>query len=125
LRGEIWKICRQKGRWFQTYKKRSRSVLAKKEHIALQQLKKDPSITTTTADKSNITTVLDQEWYDNMINKMLDDEETYKRLKTNPNASTTKDVNKCINNLLESNKITKEACFRRRAMAPGHLLPVP
>jgi len=79
----------------------------------------------TTADKGNITTVLDQEWYDNMINKMLDDEATYKRLKTNPNASTTKDVNKCINNLLESNKITKEASFRRRAMAPGHLLPVP
>ena len=43
---------------------------------------------------------------------MLDDEETYKPLKTKPTASTTKDVNKFINNLLESNKITKEASFR-------------
>jgi len=43
---------------------------------------------------------------------MLDDEETYKPRKTNPTASTTEDVNKFINNLLESNKITKEASFR-------------
>jgi len=93
-------------------KKRSRSVLTRKEHMALQQLKKDPSIIITKADKGNITTVLDKEWYDNKINKMLDDEETYKPLKTNPTASTTKDVNKFINNLLESNKITKEASFR-------------
>ena len=39
-------------------------------------------------------------------------EETYKRLKTSPTASTTKKVNKFINNLLESSKITKEASFR-------------
>jgi len=38
--------------------KRSRSVLTKKEHKALQQLKKDPSIIITKADKSNITIVL-------------------------------------------------------------------
>jgi len=93
-------------------KKRSRSALTKKEHLALQQLKKDPSIIITKADKRNITTVLDREWYDNKVNQMLDDEETYKRLKTNPTASTTTEVNKFINNLLESNKITKEAGFR-------------
>ena len=62
-------------------KKRSRSVLTRKEHMALQQLKKDPSIIITKTDKGNITTVLDKEWYDNKINKMLDDEETYKPLK--------------------------------------------
>jgi len=78
----------------------------------LQQLKKDPSIIITKADKGNITTVLDKEWYDNKINKMLEDEETYKRLKTNPTASTMKYVNKFINNLLESNKVTKEASVR-------------
>ena len=50
-------------------KKRSRSVLTKMEHMALQQLKKDPSIIITKADKGNITTVLDKEWYDNKINK--------------------------------------------------------
>jgi len=74
-------------------KMQSRSVLTKKEHMALQQLKKDPSIIITKADKGNITTVLDKEWYDNKINKMLDDEETYKPLKSNPTTSTTKDVN--------------------------------
>jgi len=29
------------------------------------------------ADKGNITTVLDKEWYDHKINKMLDDQETH------------------------------------------------
>jgi len=50
-------------KWFhpQRNKKRSRSVLTKKEHIALQQLKKDPSITVTKAEKGKITTVLDKE----------------------------------------------------------------
>ena len=62
--------------------KRSRSALTKKEHPALQQLKKDPSTIITKADKGNITIVLDKEWYDNKINQMLDDEEIYKRLKT-------------------------------------------
>jgi len=40
-------------------------------------LKKDPSIIIIKAYKGNITTVLDKEWYDNKINKMLDDEETF------------------------------------------------
>jgi len=57
-------------------KKRSRSVLTKKEHMALQQLKKDPRIIITKADRGNVTTVLDKEWYDHKINKMLDDQET-------------------------------------------------
>jgi len=35
---------------------------------------------------------------------MLDDQETYKHLKTNPIASKTQDVNKFGNNLLESKK---------------------
>jgi len=86
--------------------------MTKKEHLDLQQLKKDPSIIITKADKGNIATVLDKEWYDNKINQMLDDEEIYKRLKTSPTATTTKEVNKFINNLLESNRTTKEASFR-------------
>jgi len=76
-------------------KKRSISALTKKEHLALQQLKKDPSIIITKADKGNITTVLDKEGYDK-INQMLDDEETYKPLKTSPTASITKEVHKFI-----------------------------
>jgi len=75
--------------------------------MALQELKKDPSIIITKADKGNITTVLDKKWYDNKINTMLDNEETYKPLKTNPTASTTKDVNKFINNLLKSKRSQK------------------
>ena len=44
--------------------------------MALQQLKKDPRIIITKADRGNVTTVLDKEWYDHKINKMLDDQET-------------------------------------------------
>jgi len=38
---------------------------------------------------------------------------TYKHLKTNPTLSTTQDVNKFVNNLLENKMITKEASFRQ------------
>ena len=65
----------------------------------------------TKADKGNITIVLGNEWYDNKINKMLDDQETYKHLETNPTVSTTEDINKFVNNLLETKTITKEANF--------------
>ena len=43
---------------------------------------------------------------------MLDNHETYRHLQTNPTVSKTKDVNKFINNFLETKKITKEASFK-------------
>jgi len=39
---------------------------------------------------------------------------TYKHVNTNPTASTTKDVNKFVNNLPETKKITKETSFRMK-----------
>jgi len=39
---------------------------------------------------------------------MLDNQETYKYLKTNATASTTQDANKFVNNFLESTKTTKK-----------------
>jgi len=44
---------------------------------------------------------------------MLDDQETHKH--TNPHASITKDVNKIVNNLLETKTDTREASFRLNA----------
>jgi len=38
---------------------------------------------------------------------MLDNQETYKYLKTNGTASATQEFNEFVNNLLESTKITK------------------
>ena len=100
-------------KWFQPHKKRRRiSVLTKRERMAFQRMKKDPSIIITHADKGDITTVSDRKWCDIKINKMLDDREIYKHLKTNPTVSTTKDVNKLINNFLETKMITKQACFK-------------
>ena len=81
--------------------------MTKKEHVTLQKLQKDPSIMITKADKSNITTVLDKEWYDHKTKKMQDNRETYKHLKNNATASSTQDVNKFVT-LLESTKITKK-----------------
>jgi len=60
----------------------------------LQHLKKDPSIIISNADKGNITTILDKEWYDNNMNKMLDDQETYKHRKTTqPHPQLTMSIN--------------------------------
>jgi len=51
---------------FQPYERKSEvdQFWRKKEHMTLQRLQKDPSIINTKADKGNITTVLDKEWYD-------------------------------------------------------------
>jgi len=43
---------------------------------------------------------------------MLDGQETYKHLNTNPTLSTTKYVNKFVNNFLKTIKITEETSFR-------------
>jgi len=80
----------------------------------LQQLTKYPSIIITKADKGNITPVLDRVLWPN-INKILDDQKIYKHLNTNPHVFITKYVNNFVNNLLETNKITKEASFRQKA----------
>jgi len=41
-------------------------------------------------------------------------------LETNSTASTTKDLNKFMKNLLESNKITKEASIRLKILDAQH-----
>jgi len=62
--------------------------------VTLQHLQKDPSVLISNADKGNITTVLDKEWYDNNMNKMLDDQEIYKHLKpTQPHPQLTISIN--------------------------------
>ena len=101
-------------KWLQPYETISEvdQFWWKKKHVALQQLKNDPTVIITKADEGNITTVLDKECYDHKIKKMLDDQGTYKHLKTNPTVSTNKDVNKCVNNFLEIKKNTKEASFK-------------
>jgi len=93
--------------------------LTKKEHVTLQKLQKDPSIMITKADKSNITTVLDKEWYDHKTKKMQDNRETYKHLKNNATASSTQDVNKFVT-LLESTKITKKQVLDWKTQMPQH-----
>jgi len=73
----------------------------------MQQVKKDPSIIITKAGKGNITTVLDKEWYDHSINKIMCNQETCKHFKANATAFNNQDVNKFVNNLLEITKIPK------------------
>jgi len=51
---------------------------------------------------------------------MLDNQETYKYLKTNATASTTQDANKFVNNLLESTKTTKKQALDWKTQMPQH-----
>jgi len=53
---------------------------------------------------------------------MLDNQETYKHLKTRATAFTIQDANTFVNNLLESTKTTKKASYRLKnsdATTPG------
>jgi len=58
---------------------------------------------------------------------MLDNQEAYKHPKTNPTASTTKEVSIFVNNLVETKKTTKEASFRLKTSntAPPSLHGLP
>ena len=79
-------------------------LIRRKKLIALQQLKKDPIITM--ADKGNITTVLDKEWYDHKIKKCW----MIKKFTNIPKPAQPHPHPQDVN-LLDSKKITKEANF--------------
>jgi len=50
-------------------------------------------------------------WYDNKITKMLDNKEIYKHLETNATVSTTKDVNKVVDNFARKQKDHERSKF--------------
>ena len=73
---------------------KSRRNITKEEAETLSELKKDHSRVILTADKGVALVVMDRTEYNNKAQKLLEDEGTYKEIKTDP---TNKLKNKLIN----------------------------
>ena len=73
---------------------KSRRNITKEEAQALTELKNDHSRVILTADKGVALVIMDRTEYNNIAQKLLEDGETYKEIKTDP---TDKLKNKLIN----------------------------
>ena len=78
--------------------KPSQSNLDREQRLALSKLKKNDSIIILPADKGNATVVMDRDSYKEKINDLLDDDETYTKLKRDP----TKKIERSICERLKS-----------------------
>ena len=70
--------------------------ITKEERQALYKLKKDDSIKILPADKGRVTVIMNSEEYDKQIMKLLQDNNTYEKLKSDP---TKKYKAKLVNSL--------------------------
>ena len=78
-----------------------------KERWVLVDLKKDESIKILPADKGRTTVILDTSVYHENCKDLLNDEKTYKKLKSDPTQKYKKQFVECLGDLLKKN-ITKE-----------------
>ena len=67
--------------------KQSKSNLSKTERKALEDLRKEDSITFLPADKGKCTVVMDTDEYESKVKSMLSDEKTYKKLPKDPTSA--------------------------------------
>ena len=85
----------------------------KEEEQALKELKEDKDIVILKVDKDNCTVIMDRPDYDQKINALLYDNDSYRKLvtKRNPLNNITKDVNDFVYQLLLENKIKQDKYY--------------
>ena len=79
LRSEVVRIVRKS--------KPPRSNISKAEREAIRSLAKDDSVVILPADKGRTTVILDKQDYQNKVNTLLDDTNTYEKLTSDPTRS--------------------------------------
>ena len=106
LRGEIVKnILDYKPSW-------SLTTQSKEEIKILQNLKKDKNTVITRADKGNTVVIMDSADYQNKINTLLLDKNTYKEIKTDPTDKYTKQLRKELE-ILKDNRLITPQMYRK------------
>ena len=91
--------------------------LSQAEHKALKCLREDDSIVIAPADKGNITVVMDRSEYEGRIQTLLDDTETYRRLKKDPTMAQERKMNGLLLTLMRSGAISERLYQRLRSSA--------
>uniref|UniRef100_A0A672HDU0 Reverse transcriptase domain-containing protein n=1 Tax=Salarias fasciatus TaxID=181472 RepID=A0A672HDU0_SALFA len=109
-----------KGAHFALLKERIRSKLppgniTKEERKAIHTLKNDKTITIIPADKGRVTVVMDTKCYEQKMEDMLKDTDTYEIMKKDPTEEKKKPLKVLLKPLLAEEKIDKDTY--------NHLIP--
>ena len=88
-------------------KRRIKSNITLEERKALQDLKKCREIKILPADKGRVTVVMNSSDYHNKILALLEDTNTYEKLKSDPTTKYKNSLAKILRNLRDNDKITR------------------
>ena len=98
LRSEVVKIVRKS--------KPPRSNISKAEREAIRSLAKDDSVVILPADKGRTTVILDKQDYQNKVNTLLDDTNTYEKLTSDPTRSIKNKLNQILRDWRREGRIS-------------------
>ena len=90
----------------------SLTTQSKEEIKILQNLKKDTNTVITRADKGGTVVIMDSLDYQNKINTLLLDKNTYKEIKTDPTDKYTKQLRKGLE-ILKDNRLITPQMYRK------------
>nr|XP_054753538.1 uncharacterized protein LOC129259262 [Lytechinus pictus] len=97
--------------------------LSKEEHSAIQDLRRNQSIHILQADKGNATVVMDQDVYDDTIEDILQDKDTYSKLNRDPTPTNERKINQQLLTLHRSDALPKALYFQLRSSSAKSPIP--
>nr|XP_054772286.1 uncharacterized protein LOC129280268 [Lytechinus pictus] len=89
--------------------------LSKEEHSAIQDLRRNQAIHILQADKGNATVIMDQDVYDDKIEDILQDKDTYSKLNRDPTPANERRINQQLLTLHRSEALPKALYFQLRS----------
>ncbi|XP_041466320.1 uncharacterized protein LOC121416867 [Lytechinus variegatus] len=89
--------------------------LSKEERSAIQDLRRDQAIHILQADKGNATIIMDQDVYDDKIEEILQDKDTYSKLNRDPTQTNERKNNQQLLTLHRSDALPKALYFQIRS----------
>ena len=98
----------------------NKDVLTKNQYKKIKEFNTIESIVTRKADKNNVFVILDKEFYENEINRLLSDESKFTKIRKDPTEDLKKELNKhisVVNNSSKSIKISR----REGKYKPGYI----
>ncbi|XP_041461178.1 uncharacterized protein LOC121412434 [Lytechinus variegatus] len=89
--------------------------LSKEERSAIQDLRRNQAIHILQADKGNATVIMDQDAYDDKIEEILQDKDTYSKLNRDPTQANERKINQQLLTLHRSDALPKALYFQLRS----------
>ncbi|XP_041484607.1 uncharacterized protein LOC121431166 [Lytechinus variegatus] len=89
--------------------------LSKQERSAIRDLRRNQAIHILQADKGNATVIMDQDAYDDKIEEILQDKDTYSKLNRDPTQANERKINQQLLTLHRSDALPKALYFQLRS----------